>query len=93
MPDEATGELDDLMEKLALAVDVSLACPPCDVLIIPAIPARFAASVAQAIARHADTRQRRDPRLLQAELRRLLGSEVPAAVLDDIVLFRNVVGY
>ena len=93
VPDEATGELDDLMEKLALAVDVSLACPPCDVLIIPAIPARFAASVAQAIARHADTRQRRDPRLLQAELRRLLGSEVPAAVLDDIVLFRNVVGY
>jgi len=91
--DEATGELDDLMEKLALAVDVSLACPTCDVLIVPAIPARFAESVTQAIVRHADTRQRRDPRLLQADLRRILGSGMPPAALDDLVLFKNVVRY
>jgi len=91
--DEATGEIDDLMEKLALAVDVSLASPACDVLIVPAIPAISAENVARAIARHADRRQRRDPRLLQADLRRLLGSEVPPATLDDLVLFKNVARY
>jgi hypothetical protein len=91
VPDEAMGELDDLLQKLSLAVDASQECPSCDVLIVPAIPARFAASVAQAIARHADTRRRGDPRALQAKLRQLLGSDVPPAVLDDLVLFRNVV--
>jgi len=90
---EVTGEIDDLVEKLALAVDVSEVCRTCDVLIVPAIPARFAPSVAQAIARHADTRQRRDPRLLQADLRRILGAGVPPAALDDLVLFRNVSSY
>ena len=87
--DGGVGQEDDLVEKLALAADVLASRADLDVLIVPAIPSRMTAAVAQAIAQHAATPPRGDPRVLQSELRRLLRPEVVPVVLDDLVLFAN----
>lgn len=86
----AEGERDDLLEKLALAVDVTEAGFLCDVLIVPVLPAPHATIVAKAIAEHA-ARSRGDARALQARLRARLRPVVAPAVLDDLVLFWNPV--
>jgi len=90
--DLAVDDMDDLLEKLALAVDLTTARPACDVLIVPAVPARLAPTVAEVIAEHA-ARPRGDSRTLQRQLRARLSGLVEPAVLDDLVLFWTMVRY
>jgi len=85
--DVEAGPRDDLLEKLALAVDLLEAGAAREVLIVPALPVRLAEAVARTVAEHAATRPRSRARALQASLRRLLRPEVEPAVLDDLVLF------
>jgi len=92
-PDDlAEGEIDDLLEKLALAADLTATRPDCDVLIVPAVPARLASTVAEFVAGQS-TGPRHDSRLLQAQVRAHLGLMEESALLDDVVLFWNTVEY
>jgi hypothetical protein len=84
--------MDDLLEKLALAVDLTAARPACDVLIVPAVPARLATTVADMIAEHSAL-PRGDSRRLQAQLRAHLRFLEEPALLDDVVLFWSMVRY
>jgi hypothetical protein len=90
--DLAEGDMDDLLEKLALAVDLTAARPACDVLIVPAVPARLATTVADMIAEHSAL-PRGDSRRLQAQLRAHLRFLEEPALLDDVVLFWSMVRY
>lgn len=84
--------LDDLPEKLELAVSLMDAGTPA-VLLLPPLPDSALVLVISVINREFLTRPGADPRVLRDELRQAIRGDRPGPMLDDFVLFVNASRY